>query len=263
MSINKINLFVGFFLLGGISIIEAQPDVVIHQAAQSVQADALGNYYLIHDAQLFKYNAEGKLMYRYSNAMSGDIERVDVSNPLRILLFFKETNQLVFLNQQLAMVSEFINIHIINSQEATLACYSGAGMYWLYLHALQQIVRYNNVNQSELQTQNLGVLLNSENPIGLIEADQHLYLFTPQRVLIFDVFGNYLATIHTQNATNGFFYPPSYWGYFNGSLHLVSLESKGETTVEIPSTIKPLSASLWDQKMLLIFDNRVEIVSIP
>lgn len=263
MPINKINIFVWFLLLGKGAITEAQPDVVISQPAQSVQADALGNYYLIRDAQLLKYNADGKLLFRYSNAMSGDIERVDVSNPLRILLFFKETNQLVFLNQQLATVSEVTNIHLVSGHEATLACYSNAGMYWLYLPALQQIVRYNNVNQPEMQTQNLGVLLNSENPIGLIEANQHLYLFTPQRVLIFDIFGNYLATIRTQNATNGFFYPPSYWGYFNGSLHLVSLESNEDSTVEIPSAVKPLSASLWDQKMLLIFDNRVEIVSIP
>ena len=61
-------------------------------------SDPLGNIYIIQDNEISRYNRQYKNIARYSNAYLGQPASLDVSDPLRLLVFYKDYNQLLWLD---------------------------------------------------------------------------------------------------------------------------------------------------------------------
>ncbi|MEP6930271.1 MAG: hypothetical protein ABI850_09670, partial [Flavobacterium sp.] len=60
--------------------------------------DELGNIYAIYtDNTLVRYNEKGDSTGFYRSALNGDIGSVDVTNPLRILLYYPSFNKVVLV----------------------------------------------------------------------------------------------------------------------------------------------------------------------
>jgi len=64
--------------------------------------DHLGQFYMFDDKQITKYDQKGNRVCSYSNNQLGSISHADVSDPLRIMLFYRDFNKLVFLDKNLA-----------------------------------------------------------------------------------------------------------------------------------------------------------------
>src|SRR5688500_1993390 len=78
------------------------PDLVIREHHDAFTTDPLGNIYLVKGAEVVKYNASGIRTARYSNLQLGDVATIDAMNPLKILLHYRDFQQLVFLDNQLS-----------------------------------------------------------------------------------------------------------------------------------------------------------------
>ena len=65
----------------------------------SVEIDAFGNVYVINAMQISKYNALGILQKSFSVKRYGKIDFVDASNPLKILVYYKDFQQVLFLDE--------------------------------------------------------------------------------------------------------------------------------------------------------------------
>src|SRR5687768_7815077 len=63
--------------------------------------DNLSNLYLINGEEIIKYSPTGKQLLKYSNKRFGNITTIDATNALKILLYYKDFQQLVFLDNQL------------------------------------------------------------------------------------------------------------------------------------------------------------------
>src|ERR1051325_8733802 len=87
-------------------------------------ADNQGNIYVVKANELNKYNNAGKLLYKYSNKNFGNISAVDASNMLRILVYYKDFSQVVFLDNTLTMIGEPISFDKLGYSSVSLACSS-------------------------------------------------------------------------------------------------------------------------------------------
>src|SRR5687768_4036966 len=70
--------------------------------AKYLTTDDLGNAYMVEKNELKKYSAEGILLATYSNNNLGDLTVVDASDPLKLLLFFKDLSKIIFLDNTLS-----------------------------------------------------------------------------------------------------------------------------------------------------------------
>lgn len=104
----KIYLFVFFyfplFILGQNSITIELIDSVTIKTEKFVGKDIYDNYYSISQNTFIKQNKSQKL--NYQNLALGNIHSVDYSNPLLIVLFYKDFNYIVLLDQQLNEVQK-------------------------------------------------------------------------------------------------------------------------------------------------------------
>jgi hypothetical protein len=71
-----------------------------------IQADQLGNFFVVNqDGILQKYGPTGKVSFQYNNHRAGKITSFDATEPMKILVFFKESQELILLDNTLSEIS--------------------------------------------------------------------------------------------------------------------------------------------------------------
>ncbi len=161
------------------------------------EVDNLENIFCIHEAQITKYLTNGKIVSKYSNLKLGNIKAIDVMNPLKILVYYKDYQQLVFLDNQLSENSETINLEKLGYEQTELVCASANNSFWLFNKQNNELIRFNENSKKIHSTGNLAQLLKTElHPTFLCENNGNVYLNCPnQGIFVFDIFGTYIKTI--------------------------------------------------------------------
>jgi len=180
---------------------ELKKTAEINCSEKTFLTDHMGNVYIVSGKNIIKYSHEGEKLYEYSNNRLGNIDASDVSDPLRIMLFYHDFNQLVFLNKELAEISEPILIDDLGAGQAETACASSSGGFWIYSSNSQQILYFNKNLEQVYQSENLSALTGSDEiPVFMTEQNGMLYVSIPENgVLLFDQFGTYFKTIPIKN----------------------------------------------------------------
>src|SRR5438046_1047362 len=78
--------------------------------ADLLTTDNLGNFYLVKNDVLEKYDAGGTLLKTYSNKSFGKIDLADAGNPMKLLLFYKNFSQVVFLDNTLSQNGDPVSL---------------------------------------------------------------------------------------------------------------------------------------------------------
>ena len=160
-------------------------------------ADNLGNPFVVNGDELIKLRDDGQLFRRYSNKTLGHISSVDVSNPLKILVFYKDFSRIVFLDNTLSENGTAINLDERDLEQTSLVCTSYDNGFWLFEPVHFRLIRFNQHLQESVRVLNLNQVLNGPlQPIALCENENRLFMNDPQRgIILFDVFGTYVKTI--------------------------------------------------------------------
>jgi len=165
------------------------------------EVDNIGNIYVVTKTLLSKYNTSGVFLYNFSNNINGEISSIDVTNPLKILIFYKESNIICFLNQQLAPITNSIDIYDIVNAEATVACSSHEEEFWIYSRETQNVILLNNQFQKIQESQNLNSWIQQSEIHQIKEQNQRLYLTLSNKIIVLDIFGSYIKTLHFKDAS--------------------------------------------------------------
>ena len=207
-----------FLFLLAVSMASAQSNyrlvTLIPGAASFFTTDNQSNIYAVKGDELVKYDKTGRQLYKYSNKNLGDITFVDASNMLKILVFYKEFSQVVFLDNTLSLSGEPVAFDNLGFQGALLACTSNNSNIWIYDQQNFSLVQLSQTYEKLQQTANLAQVLNMElQPDYLLEYDNKVYLGNPATgILIFDVYGTYYKTIPVKNVHR--FQPIGDWVYY-------------------------------------------------
>ncbi len=105
----------------------------LHIDAEYVTTDNLQNIYaLTANNQLTKYNEKGKRLFTYNNEIYGMPSSIDVSNPLRPFLYFKDFSKGIVLDRTLTELYEYdLSIFDVNSLISVAAPSPDNGI-WLF-----------------------------------------------------------------------------------------------------------------------------------
>lgn len=163
--------------------------------------DDFGNVYAINNEEIIKYNANGQLQKTFSTKRYGKIEFVDATNPLKILVYYKDFQQIIFLDNQLTATSNMISLEEIGYEQSSLVCTSVNNSFWLYNKQNNELLRFNAESKILVKTGNLKRLLDIDiNPNFIKEHNGYLYLNCPKEgILLFDIYGTYYKTLPLKN----------------------------------------------------------------
>jgi hypothetical protein len=161
----------------------------------------MGSIYAVKEDELIKYLPNGKFFARYSNLKLGSIQLVDATNPLKILVYYKDFQQIVFLDNQLSQNSDVVSLERLGYEQTSLVCASTNNSFWLFSKQNNELLRFNENSRKIASTGNLKQILQTNiNPNAMKEHNGYLYLNCPETgIYVFDMFGTFSKIISIKN----------------------------------------------------------------
>ena len=169
----------------------------IYVTADYITTDNLGYIYVVKRDELRKYNPADNSFESYSTKNSGNISYVDASNSMKVLLYYKDFTQIVFLDNRLGITGSPILFQDINLQQTTLACSSHNNGIIVYNTRDFEWSRLDEKLETSFKTGNITQLTHQAiNPSYLLQYTNDIYLSNPLTgILVFDLYGAYIKTI--------------------------------------------------------------------
>ena len=168
--------------------------------ADFIKIDPYGNIYAVKETNLSKYSPQGKLLFTYSNKTLGTISSIDIFNPMKIMLFYKDAGTFLFLNEQLALINDPVSLFDINYFTISLVSYSSGNQIHLYDNTNKYLITLD-FNMREISK--IPVNFPEFQPVKMIELEEKSLAFHDPNsgIYLFDAFGtfNKLIPIITYN----------------------------------------------------------------
>jgi hypothetical protein len=200
---------------------------VIECQAGQMLTGPLGGVYTITGQAIRKYDREGRYQAEYSDNQLGAITYADVSNPMRILLFYEDFNQILFLDNYLAPLRSPVLLDELGIRYARMACSSAQNGFWVFDQQSYALVRFDE-NLDELhRSPSLNMLAGLGGEISqMSENNNRLFIASPGTgIYQFDIYGTYLKTIaipdieHFQAKSGGLRYlSGGHWLHYSSDL---------------------------------------------
>ncbi len=252
-------LFFSTFDFGSFKIINE-----VNINSEYFTTDNFGNVYTIKNKQLTKFDKDGKKLCAYSNNYLGNIASLDVSNPLRILVFYKDFNQIIFLDNTLATIGSPINLNDINVDEATLVCGSNQNGFIIFNSQTKKICKYDKTLQLVYESLNLSQLVGREfSPNFMLEKSGYVYLNVPNTgILVFDIYGVYYKTIFIRNIKSFQVKGNNILYCSNNSLQKYNFKTLKSESLQLPDAANVINCSIEEDRLYILKANKFLIYRI-
>jgi len=157
------------------------------------ELDKLGNLFLISQggSKIIQYDLKGDSINHYDNISSyGAISELDVANPLKIAVYYRDYATIVVLDRFLSPVNT-IDLRNAGIWEAQTIATSYDNQYWVYDKHEAKIKKINGQGKVTFASNDLRqVFDDGVDPIRLIDRDGWLYAYDPgYGWYIFDYYG--------------------------------------------------------------------------
>lgn len=236
---------------------------VIPVKAHGIEIDKLGNVFLYHNEVVEKLGPDGKVVKTDSFNKYGKIHSMDVSNPLKIMVFFEELLQLVFLDNELGVRGSAVELDFLGYPQTVAACISYDNGIWLFDKSTFKLTRLNENLRETNSTSNLMMVIGSDiNPVKLFESNRKLYLTDPEEgVFIFDFYGTYYRKIPVTGVLSIDYFGSNVYFQTGEKLFVFSEETSELTEFELPVKNSTYLA-VHKNKIYLLSQNNLHIFNV-
>ena len=252
----KINLLIVFILTQQYNLIWE-----IKKQADFIALDRLGFLYLYENNNLYHYNPNGKSLNIFNNRTNGKISSFDASDPYMLLLYYKDLNRIVFLDNQLAPIGTPIDLDKYNLYQVKTVCKSKNFAVWIYDDFDNRLIHYG-FNPKGITGQINLSSLNLNNEIRFMrEYGNHLYASTGKELLIFDVLGTFIQKSPIE-IPNSFQIINNKVIYYHNNQLLIYLPELNQTDTLTLGIIKNAkNVLLTDKRIIVRKENSVSVFS--
>ncbi len=202
------------------------------------KVDPFNNLYVLDDRnKIYLYDANHRLIYTYADNTLGKITYMDITNPLKILIYKKDYGTVIILDNTLSEIDRF-NVLELGFQGATLVASATDGNYWLYDHTEYKMFKIDpqgrriisSISMVELNLQEIQPHFLQEKQGKVILKDR------TEGILLFDNFGQYMRRFPFQIESDIQFDGNHLIYYENGKIVFYNIQYYTEEEYIIPET---------------------------
>ena len=157
-----------------------------------VGLDNFQNIYFTKDRVLYKNGKDGN--FKYNALQLGRLTSVDIINPLKIVLFFQDTNTVVLLDNKLNEIERINFNSLAQFLNVGMATNAGNNSLWIFNMDTQQLEIYNYRSKMQL-------VVSQPFPGKLIsQASNFNYCFTltEKNLRAFNIYGSLLNEVQNK-----------------------------------------------------------------
>jgi hypothetical protein len=165
--------------------------------AERIFPDAFSNVYLLNASNdLRKLERDGRIRFEFQDVKLGNLAIVDVTDPLNLLLYYPEFQEIVLLDRTLSEVSR-VSLTDFGFYAVEAVGYASDSRIWIYDPLIGTLKKIDAEGRVVIESQILPPLLGRMiQPTRILEINQLVYVICEEgSVLVFDAFGKYLEEI--------------------------------------------------------------------
>lgn len=184
--------------IGAPVVSQSDSAFLISKGVSFYKIDRLGNIYFVDTKNcLNKFEPSIKRYTKYADLKNGEISSIDISNPLRIVVFFQSQSIVKFLDINLTEINSFQIRNNYSEGWISLVSSSNNNGLWMYDNVNRKIIKTGEKLNTLFSTGDLYLIISKKiNPSILFEKSDELFLCDFEKgIFVFDMFGGYKKTI--------------------------------------------------------------------
>jgi len=230
-----------------------------------ILTDQLGNIFSISNNSITRISFTENSNISYSNTQLGKIFSADVSDPFRLILFYKDFNKVLFLNNQLAELRSAIDLNDLGYLNVLAVGASSRGGFWIYENDLGQLIYFDKslviAQKSSLLLDLIDNSPDLENA-QIIEKNDFVYLGIPkQGIFLFDIYGTFLKKYPLNDISNFQVIGQNIVYFSNNELKVYNTQTFETENNKLPVE-KIVDGKVEGLKVFLLLDDRISIYSM-
>lgn len=231
--------------------------IAVPAQADYLQIDNLDHAYLINrQFQLRKVGPNGKLKCTYSSSAYGPLYSVDASNPLNVLLFYKDFNTIVALDNELSEMGVY-QMAFRGYTDIGAVGYAQDNNFWIFDNTTLQLKKINASGNELAASENLFTIgLNlDERPNFVLSRNNFVYVNAPQNgIYTFDINGVYYRNLPFRQLPSFQVRDNQLWYLDVDAQELVRYEFNriGETRFDLPEVAPVSMAKIGREHLFLL-----------
>ncbi len=224
-------------------------------ATSFVGVDTYKSLYFIKDMVLHKTGTDGN--YVFNDFQLGPIAQVDIINPLKVVIFYRDTNTVVFVDNRLNEIERINFNNLPNFINVGAATNAGNNRLWLFNMDTQQLELFNyrlllETVVSQPFTGSLKSIASNFN---------YCYTLTDKKIRAFNIYGSLLAEMDAHGFDKIYQQNENVFALRGNELVFVAKLSQDEPLAPFRKIALPLSEnSLKDlhltQDFLYLYDGK-------
>ena len=261
----------GLLLWGTAALSQANADSVflfkksIQGEFTDFTVDNLGNLYTISlTGQLKKTGPEGDSMAVFNNVRQyGKMYFMDVTNPLKVLLYFRDFGTVVVLDRFLNTRST-IDLRKQNLYQVKTIGQSYDNNIWVFDEQESKLKRVGEDGRVLDQSTDLRMLVDSiPSPQFIVDQNRQVYLYDSAKgVYLFDYYGAFRNRIRLTGWTDFTVIGNALFGRDEGTLYRYEPGSLNLQQYRIPAFMRNAKKiKITSGNLYLLLDNRLEVYS--
>ncbi len=231
-----------------------------------LNVDILDNIYLItHSSQLKKLSATGDSLAVFNDVKKyGNPSSIDVNNPLKIIVYYKNFATIVVLDRLLVLRNS-INLRNKNIYTVDALCSSYDNNIWIFDEQDFKIKKIDEQGTIITESADMRMLTNeTPSPIQIIDASNQLFLYDKKNgFYLFDYYGAFKSSLPFLNWQNVAIDHNVIYGFSANKLFSYTLQSLQLKEYNLPAYIKGYkSIKALNGKLYVLKDSGVEIYKV-
>ena len=170
------------------------------------QADPLGNVYLLDEQnQLKKLNSRGDSMGVFNEVRRyGKLTSIDASNPLKVLLYYRNFSTIVVLDRFMGVVNT-IDLRKAGVFRVKAIAQSYDNQIWVFDEQENKLKKVDEAGNTLTASVDFRMLFDEvPTPLQIVDQEGYVYLYDSAKgVYVFDIYGAFKAKL-TYPAMSGF-----------------------------------------------------------
>ena len=228
--------------------------------------DNLDNIYAVNsDNQLVKYGPNGDSLASFNDVKRyGNPGSVDVTNPLKLLLYYQPYSTVVVLDR-LLNIRNTINFRRQNIFAVQHIATSYDNNIWIFDEQDNKLKKINEDGSVQLESNDFRMIFDTvPQPVQLIDRDNYVYLYdTAKGFYIFDYYGalkNRLPFLHWSNVEVA---GKTMYGFSGNKLFSYELNSFNLKEYSLPASLSGFTAiRAMNRKIYLLRNNGIDIYAV-
>lgn len=236
-----------------------------------VQIDHMDHIYAVQQQnEVSKLNIQGETLASASFKLLGTLDILDVTNPLKPLMYFESANVCVITDNTLSELTRY-NFNRMGFNQVSLCCHSQQDGIWFYDGSDLKLKRTNRDGKIIHESQSISYFIDRKkaedlSPSYMREYGNNVYInFPTLGIMVFDQYGNYAKTIPIKDirtfrvSGNVLYYEKE------ASMFRYHLETFEQKALNLPDDLKPQKAKtmVWASgKVYLLQDKGIKIVQL-